>query len=307
MSISKSERILNLFFVLLNSKRPVSRSEIQTRVSGYEMCESESAFERMFERDKDELRSIGVKIETLPIDPLFEDELGYLIDDSTFVGNEVSWTSEETAILNLASSIWKNTEFENLAKSATLKSGTRNISDSDLAMDLAENINLHNYRAILLGLRNRNIMGFEYLSLNDEKPRNRRVIGERFHKSGDFWFLEALDLADLKLKNYHFNRVVGAISLQASSEVEINLIKKSNKEISKIYEAKISINGNAKAVTHLTGGNPTSDNEIVFNYYDDESFSKYLITLSSIITDIEPQSLKDVYRKDLSKFGSVFK
>ena len=85
MSVSKSERILNLFFVLINSKRPIARSEIRQRVNGYEESESESAFERMFERDKDELRNTGIKIDTVPIDPLFDDELGYQIDSKIFL------------------------------------------------------------------------------------------------------------------------------------------------------------------------------------------------------------------------------
>ncbi len=40
--------------------------------------------ERMFERDKDELRSLGIEIEVKGIDPLFEDEQGYLIRSETF-------------------------------------------------------------------------------------------------------------------------------------------------------------------------------------------------------------------------------
>lgn len=75
MSVSKSERILNLFFVLINSKRPIPRHEIRQKVNGYEECESETAFERMFERDKDELRNTGIKIDAVPVDPLFDDEL----------------------------------------------------------------------------------------------------------------------------------------------------------------------------------------------------------------------------------------
>ena len=113
MSVSKSERILNLFFVLINSKRPISRREIREKVNGYEECESESAFERMFERDKDELRNTGVKIDTLTIDPLFDDELGYQVDSKTFLTKSVNWSPRERALLSLASTTWHQTEFEN--------------------------------------------------------------------------------------------------------------------------------------------------------------------------------------------------
>ena len=114
MAISKAERLLNLFFVLLNTKRPISRHDIRQKVSGYENCESDSSFERMFERDKDELRSTGIKIETLSMDSLFEDELGYRIDQNIFITKVIDWSSDERIMLNLAAAIWKNTEFENL-------------------------------------------------------------------------------------------------------------------------------------------------------------------------------------------------
>ena len=46
----------------------------------YAECASDEAFERMFERDKDELREIGIPLETGGNDAWFEDEVGYRID-----------------------------------------------------------------------------------------------------------------------------------------------------------------------------------------------------------------------------------
>ena len=146
MAISKAERLLNLFFVLLNTKRPISRHDIRQKVSGYENCESDSSFERMFERDKDELRSTGIKIETLSMDSLFEDELGYRIDQNIFITKVIDWSSDERIMLNLAAAIWKNTEFENLAKIASIKAGnvTSEISDSD--SETINDLNTFNYK-----------------------------------------------------------------------------------------------------------------------------------------------------------------
>lgn len=71
MTVAKSERILNLFR-LTQFQKPIARRDIRQKVSGYEVCESDTAFERMFERDKDELRSIGLVIQTLPMDSLLK-------------------------------------------------------------------------------------------------------------------------------------------------------------------------------------------------------------------------------------------
>mgnify|MGYP003343356857 CR=1 FL=1 len=56
------------------SRRFISKAEIFRRVSGY--SGSQETKERMFERDKDDLRALGIEIEVGGHDPLFEDEPG---------------------------------------------------------------------------------------------------------------------------------------------------------------------------------------------------------------------------------------
>ena len=222
MAISKAERLLNLFFVLLNTKRPISRHDIRQKVSGYENCESDSSFERMFERDKDELRSTGIKIETLSMDSLFEDELGYRIDQNIFITKVIDWSSDERIMLNLAAAIWKNTEFENLAKIASIKAGnvTSEISDSD--SETINDLNTLNYRTILQSLQNKSALDFQYLALDDSKPRKRKVIVKRLYRLEKYWYIEAIDIAAQVIKNYQINRIYGQIRLSQASQVEVN-------------------------------------------------------------------------------------
>ncbi|MGA0108151.1 MAG: WYL domain-containing protein, partial [Candidatus Nanopelagicales bacterium] len=77
MSARKTERQLDLLFILLNSSRPLSREVIRSKIEEYRNQENQDSFERMFERDKDELRAVGIPIETKSLDPLFDDEFGY--------------------------------------------------------------------------------------------------------------------------------------------------------------------------------------------------------------------------------------
>ena len=83
MAPRKTERILNLTICLLVSGRYLPKSRIREAVEGYHDL-SDEAFERTFERDKDELRSLGVPIEVGSFDPLFDDEPGYRILSSEF-------------------------------------------------------------------------------------------------------------------------------------------------------------------------------------------------------------------------------
>ncbi len=68
------------------------------------------AFEKMFERDKDELRSLGVPVDVATIDPLFEDEVGYRIPPEAFALPDVELTPEEAAVVGLASRVWQHAD-----------------------------------------------------------------------------------------------------------------------------------------------------------------------------------------------------
>ena len=73
----KSERLVNLTIALLATKRFLTKDEIFRSIEGYEG--SPESKERMFERDKDDLRSLGIEIDVGGLDPLFNDEAGYRI------------------------------------------------------------------------------------------------------------------------------------------------------------------------------------------------------------------------------------
>jgi predicted DNA-binding transcriptional regulator YafY len=62
MAAGATERIVNLALFLASADRPVSASEIAQSVAGYPAGQSDAAFNRMFERDKDDLRQAGLVI-----------------------------------------------------------------------------------------------------------------------------------------------------------------------------------------------------------------------------------------------------
>ena len=119
MSAQKTERLINLTLALLATKRYLTKSEIFKAVAGY--SGSPETMERMFERDKDELRSLGIAIEVKGIDPLFEDEQGYLIRSETFQLSENEFSKEELLYLTMAANLWHDSALGSDSKAALLK------------------------------------------------------------------------------------------------------------------------------------------------------------------------------------------
>ena len=109
MSDLKTERLINLTMALLASRRLITKSEIFRSVAGY--SGATESMERMFERDKDDLRSLGIEIEVAPIDSLFEDESGYRIFPDKYALKIPDLTPAELGVLSVAATSWQTSFF----------------------------------------------------------------------------------------------------------------------------------------------------------------------------------------------------
>ncbi len=111
---------MNLPICLLMARRFVEREQIRELVEGYHGL-SDQAFERTFERDKDDLRQMGVPVETGSNSVLFPDELGYRIRRRDFELPEIDFTPAETAALGVASTVWDDARLGGEATKALAK------------------------------------------------------------------------------------------------------------------------------------------------------------------------------------------
>lgn len=94
------ERVLNLLIYLLESPRPVTADQVRATVLGYD-SKSDDAFHRMFERDKDVLRRLGVPLKMEALDS-WEIDYGYTVDPEEYAIPDPGLTQEERAALSLA-------------------------------------------------------------------------------------------------------------------------------------------------------------------------------------------------------------
>src|SRR4051812_40646206 len=98
---------MNLVIMLLVARTPVTKDRIRDVIEGYQSS-SDEAFEKMFERDKAELRALGVPLELASIDKYFDDELGYRIARDAFELPEIDLEPDELAVLGLAARVWEH-------------------------------------------------------------------------------------------------------------------------------------------------------------------------------------------------------
>lgn len=102
----RSERLLNLTIALLSARRFITKAELRTSLEAYREL-SDSAFERQFERDKNDLREAGLPIIMGSNSALFDDEVGYRIPRSNFELPALTFDSEELSALGAAAQVWQ--------------------------------------------------------------------------------------------------------------------------------------------------------------------------------------------------------
>ena len=206
MSSQKTERLINLTLALLASKRYLSKAEILRNIPGYEG--SPETKERMFERDKDDLRSLGIQIDVNNFDPLFEDEQGYLIKSDSFQFAENEFTKEELLLLTMAANLWHDSAVEIDSQNALLKiqslSGpVENDMTTTPTLRITEDWRL--LVSIFTAVQNRQILEFNY------RGKKRQVNPYGLYSSNGFWYLIAFEIN--VIKSFKLVRIEGEVDL----------------------------------------------------------------------------------------------
>jgi proteasome accessory factor B len=118
MSKRRTERLLSIVVLLLSTRRYLTAEQIRSAVHGYPA--EDDAFRRMFERDKEELRDLGIPLEMGLVDPL-DTDLGYRIQQQDYELPEIRLEPDEAAVLQLAARVWQSAELSGAAAGALLK------------------------------------------------------------------------------------------------------------------------------------------------------------------------------------------
>jgi predicted DNA-binding transcriptional regulator YafY len=98
--VGKPERLMNVLALLLSARNPVPFSEIAGRVIGYDDGAGADALEKRFDRDRQDLRELGVEVEYAH--ETAEMSGGYFIRKDATFQRKIAITREEAMLLSVA-------------------------------------------------------------------------------------------------------------------------------------------------------------------------------------------------------------
>ena len=120
MSVARAERLVNLVLCLLSTRQYLTAERIRAIVPGYAEAPSDEAFFRTFERDKTELRELGIPLE-VGRNSVFDSIDGYRIARRDYELGEVDLEPDEAAAVALAVRLWDTPQLTGAAHGALLK------------------------------------------------------------------------------------------------------------------------------------------------------------------------------------------
>ena len=211
----KIERLINLTIALLATKRYLTKSEIFNSVDGYEGTPETK--ERMFERDKDDLRSLGIEIEVGSFDPLFNDEAGYKIKQEKYQFELGDISSTEVSLLSLAAEAWQEASFGDVAQKALLKLRSIGIASDEISIpgsvqklnDGGQDLSL-----ITKAIAQSQLLIFSYLD-SSMKTVTRKIVPIALSTRSGFWYLSGVDQDVQEMRTFRIDRIQGQISATA--------------------------------------------------------------------------------------------
>lgn len=215
MAAAKTERLLNLVICLLYTRRPLTKSQIRQAVAAYAQTAGDEAFDRMFERDKDELRSLGIPLLTEPVEEFFEDEPGYRIDRREYALPYIDFAPDELALLGLAGRTWAQASLAGPAAQALRKlraDGVERDTDSLVGVEPRVRTTEPAFDAARRAVVDAYPIRFSYRAARTGEVTHRHVQPWGIAAWHGRWYLTGFDLDREATRVFRLGRIEGAVS-----------------------------------------------------------------------------------------------
>jgi len=201
--VDKLERLLDLLMTLLETERPLRVEELRARVPGYP--DSDESFHRQFERDKDDLRELGVPVSVEPIPGAEPGTVGYRVHKRDYYLADPGLAPDELAALRLATLLVRVGDQQGIDALRTL-GGLPPVGDApdQPLVDLRDDPNL---APLFSAVAERRTARFSY------RGRSRTVDPYRLGFRRGWWYLTGFDHDRGEVRNFRLDRIEGTVTL----------------------------------------------------------------------------------------------
>lgn len=228
--IEAEERQFSLLLALVDTRAGVSKHELFERVAGYQDQRPGDALERMFERDKDALRELGIVIDVVqpPGDDSNHDARYRVLDGVLGDPAELQFDAEERELLDLALRVWHEGGLTEEAQRAALKlradpafrgglplERTPGRSEPVAVLQPRQRPRERAFQALKRAADRGREVVFDYLKPGERTPRTRTVQPWATVLFRGRWMLVGHDLGAEDTRTFLMQRIVSPVQDRA--------------------------------------------------------------------------------------------
>lgn len=218
MSRTRTERLVNLVICLLSTRRFLTASQIAAIVPGYEHdpddARAHDAFQRKFERDKAELRELGVPLETGTASA-FDVEPGYRITRRDYALPDIPLAPEEAAAVGIATRLWRHAGLAAAASSGLAKlraAGVEVDPQATIGVEPVVTVDAA-FEPLARAARQRRVAVFSYWAPERDSPVSRRLQPWAVVCWRGRWYVVGHDLDRAATRCFRLSRISGPVRL----------------------------------------------------------------------------------------------
>jgi proteasome accessory factor B len=216
VSRTRTERLVNLVICLLSTRRFLTAAQIAATVPGYEHDPSDprehEAFQRKFERDKAELRELGVPLET-GTSSVFDAEPGYRIAAREYALPDIPLEPDEAAAVGIAARLWRHVGLAAAASSGLAKLRAAGIDvdpDATLGVEPVVTVDAA-FEPLTAAARERQEVTFIYRIPEEDSARTRHLRPWGVVCWRGRWYVVGHDVDRDAPRCFRLSRIVGAV------------------------------------------------------------------------------------------------
>ena len=216
MSRSRTERLVNLVICLLSTRRFLTAAQIAATVPGYEHnpgdARDHEAFQRKFERDKAELRELGVPLETGTASA-FDTEPGYRIARREYALPDIPLEPEEAAAVGIGARLWQHAGLAAAASSGLAKLRAAGIDvDPQATLGVEPVVTVDpTFAPLTAAARDRQAVAFDYRVPEGDGPTTRRLQPWGVVCWRGRWYVVGHDTDRDATRCFRLSRIVGGV------------------------------------------------------------------------------------------------
>jgi proteasome accessory factor B len=321
--IPVEDRLFSLVLALLATETGLLKSEILSTVRGYaERYDSRGGnanLERQFERDKDDIRDLGIPLETVesPDRPGDNQALRYRIPKGEYdLPVDVRFTPDELALLGLAAEVWREASLSADSQRALTKLRSLGIEPREPVIGYAPRLRVRDaaFEPVRQALDKRQRVRFRYLKPGEHEPRLRTVEPYAMVLHEGRWHLHGRDVDVDGGRTFLLSRIVGEVQVVAGAPfpppppdiqdralADLQALRLSN-------AADLAVRAGSDAEVRLGKRAVAADEDagvIRLHYTDAAIFADELASYGPEVRVLSPVSLRDAVRDRLAAVAAA--